>query len=439
MSSDHAGASSGHLRRVLGLGFGLSVIVGGTIGTGILRTPGLVATQLPNATTILAAWIIGGLYTLLGSVCLTELGTSVPGTGGYYLYARRALGDWMGFAVGWTDWLTYCLVLGYVSIAIAEFIGVLVPSLAGLTTTVAVLALVLFMSLQFAGVRISGRFQEITTVLKFAAFVALIAACLLLPVQHGGGTIGTVVPGGMTLIGIIAALQAIIVTYGGWQAALYFTDEDRDPARNLPRSMIGGVLAVIAVYVLVNVALLAVLSIPELAASTLPASDAATRVLGDRGGRVITLLSILTLIPLLNAIVMIGTRIFFGMGQDGLLWRGAAALSARGTPSVATLVTTVVALALIASGTFKTLIAMTSFFLAFNYCVSCVALIVLRRREPNLARPFRAWGYPWSAWIVLVVAAVFVGTATIGDWSNSRNALGLLALGLAGRAIAKWR
>jgi len=113
--------SGGGLIRILGVAFGLAVIIGSTLGIGILRTPGLVAGQLPNATAILAVWIAGGLYTLVGAVCLAELGTMLPQAGGYYVYARRAFGNGVGFAVGWTDWITYCAVLGYVSIAIGEF------------------------------------------------------------------------------------------------------------------------------------------------------------------------------------------------------------------------------------------------------------------------------------------------------------------------------
>ena len=130
--------SSRGLIRILGVGFGLAVIVGSTLGIGILRTPGLVAGQLPNSTAILAVWIVGGLYTLLGAVCLAELGTMLPEAGGYYVYARRAFGDGVGFAVGWTDWLTYCAVLGYVSIAIGEFVPLLLPSLAGHERAIAI-------------------------------------------------------------------------------------------------------------------------------------------------------------------------------------------------------------------------------------------------------------------------------------------------------------
>src|SRR5262245_54946666 len=238
------------LQRILGLGFGLAVIIGSTLGIGILRTPGLVAAQLATAPAILAVWIAGGLYTLLGSICLTELGTMVPEAGGYYAYARRAFGAHAGFAVGWTDWLTYCAVLGYISIGLAEFVVILAPPAARLVTPIAIAALLAFVALQWSGLRISSRFQEIATAVKFAAFLALVIACL----AFGGR--GTVMPSleaaipAATFAGVIIALQSVVITYGGWQSALYFTEEDRDPDRNLPRAMIGGVAAVIAVYLL---------------------------------------------------------------------------------------------------------------------------------------------------------------------------------------------
>src|SRR5437870_6913454 len=175
-SSSRSSAQSSGLRRVLGVGFGLAVIVGSTLGIGILRTPGLVAGQLPNATAILAVWIAGGLFTLLSAVCLAELGTMLPQAGGYYVYARRAFGDAAGFAVGWTDWLTYCAVLGYVSIGMGEFLALLVPSLGGAVTPIASAVLLGFVALQWMGVRVSSRFQEIGTALKFGAFLALVAA-----------------------------------------------------------------------------------------------------------------------------------------------------------------------------------------------------------------------------------------------------------------------
>ena len=197
----------------------------------------------------------------------------LPEAGGYYVYARRAFGDAVGFAVGWTDWITYCAVLGYVSIAIGEFTALLVPSLGGYEKAIAILTLAALVALQLAGLRVSSRFQEITTVVKFAAFLAVVVAAIVF--APGADSADRGGPQAPSFGGLIVALQSVVITYGGWQSALYFAEEDRDPNRNLPRAMIGGVGAVIVVYLLVNVALLAVLPVGDLARSTLPAADAA--------------------------------------------------------------------------------------------------------------------------------------------------------------------
>src|SRR5438132_2594427 len=229
-------AEPGGLLRILGVAFGLAVIVGSTIGIGILRTPGLVAAQLTSRSSIFAVWLVGGLYTLLGAVCLTELGTMLPQAGGYYVYARRALGDTVGFAVGWSDWITYCAVLGYVTIAMGEFSAVLAPSLGPAIKPIAVAVLGLFALLQWAGVRISSRFQEATTAVKFLAFQALVAACFARAASSPvpGVDRAMVLPHAPGLVGLVVAVQSVVITYGGWQSALYFTEEDRDPRRNLP-------------------------------------------------------------------------------------------------------------------------------------------------------------------------------------------------------------
>jgi APA family basic amino acid/polyamine antiporter len=434
-TTDH---STGRLRRILGVGFGLAVTIGGSIGIGILATPGKVAGQLHALTPILVVWVVGGVYTLLGSICLTELGAMTPQAGGYYVYARRAFGDVVGFAVGWTDWITYCCVLGYVSIAITTFLGKLVPALARAVTPVAIAVLVGFVALQWAGVRVSSRFQEWTTAVKCLAFLALVVAGLVMSGTGASAAPAVAAPlSPLTLAGLVGALQAVVITYAGWQSALYFTEEDTHPTRNLPRSMIGGVVAVIIIYLLVNVALLAILPIPVLAGSPLPAADAAQVIVGERGAQVITMLSVISLVPLLNAIMMIGTRILYALGRDRLLWSRTADVNHGGTPGVATLVTTAVAILLIATGTFERLVAMTAFFLAFNYAVCTLALVALRRREPAAERPFRAWGYPWSAAIVIAGALAFLGGAVVGDTTGTVIAVGTLALGLIWYAVSR--
>jgi basic amino acid/polyamine antiporter, APA family len=424
--------TSAQLRRVLGLGFGLAVSIGGTIGVGILRTPGLVAEQLHVAWLIVLLWIAGGIYTLLGASCLTELGLMFPRTGGFYVYVRRAFGDTAGFAVGWTDWVMYCSVVGYLSIAVAEFIAAFGLISDGAIRVVAVLILIGVVALQWLGIRISGQFQEVTTSLKCIAFLVLVFACLVLPGAHH--TTAHLTPL-VTFSGLTVALQAIIITYGGWQSPLYFIEEDRDPRRNLPRAMIGGVLSVIGIYLLVNVALLKVLPISELSGATLPAADAARMIAGAHGRNVIIVLSVVSLVPLLNAVAMMGTRVIFAMGRDQLFWSSTAGVNRGGTPGRATLLTAVVAVGLIATGTFQRLIAMTSFFLAANYSLCCVALVVLRRREPDLARPYHAWGYPWSVWLVTAGSVMFLLGMLAGDLPDGLAAVGLLAIGLIGRTL----
>jgi len=428
--------TSSRLRRVLGVGFGLAVSVGGTIGVGILRTPGLVAGQLHSASTILFLWIAAGLYTLLGANCLTELGVMLPQAGGYYVYVRRAFGNTAGFAVGWTDWLMYCSILAYLSIAIAEFMAVigLIPSSA--IRFVAVAILVAIVGLQWLGIRISSQFQEVTTSLKCVAFLALVAMCLILPAR-GDASAG--VASSMTFSGLLIALQAIVITYGGWQSPLYFVEEDRDPSRNLPRTMMGGVLSVMGIYLLVNIALLKILPMSELSGATLPAADAARVISGPHGRDLITILSVISLVPLLNAVMMMGTRVVFAIGRDRLFWSRTSTVNAGGTPDTATLLTTAIAVGLIVTGTFERLIAMTSFFLMANYSLSCLALIVLRRREPDLRRPYRAWLYPWSVWVVMVGGVIFLVAMLFGDLFNGLAALGLFAVGLIGRAVVTRR
>jgi basic amino acid/polyamine antiporter, APA family len=424
--------TSGQLQRVLGVGFGLAVSVGGTIGVGILRTPGLVAGQMHLPSVILLLWVAGGIYTLLAASCFTELGLMLPRAGGFYVYVRRTFGKTAGFAVGWTDWLMYCSVLGYLSIATAEFIVMLGLLPRQATRFLSILILVGVVALQWLGIRISSLFQQSTTSLKCLAFLLLVAACLFVP-AHGHPSES--VSSSTSFSGLVIALQAIVITYAGWQSPLYFIEEDRDPARDLPRTMIGGVLLVIGIYLLVNIALLKALPMSELSGSMLPAADAARAMVGPQGRNLITVLSILSLVPLLNAIVMMGTRVIFAMGRDQLFWSRVSTVNVGGTPDTATLLTAGVAVVLIATGTFQRLIAMTSFFLAANYSLCCIALIALRHREPDLLRPYKAWGYPWSVWLIAAGGVIFLVGMLFGDTLNGLGALGLLAIGLLGRAV----
>ena len=415
------------LLRILGAGFGVAVIIGAVIGVGILRTPGEVAAHLADSRLILAMWLGGGIYALLAAVSVTELGTMLPETGGYFVFSRRAFGDAVGFTVGWTDWIGQTSAVAYASIAFGEFAGALVPSLAGRETMIGIAIILLFGALQWSGIRSSSRVQQATSLIKAIAFLALVGACF----WFGGGAHAAVPEPVRTeplFVALILAVQAIILTYDGWYEALYFTEEIRDPVRQLPRSMIGGVALVIVIYVLVNAALVYVLPLGTLAGSKLPAADAAVLLFGKSGGTLVTVLSLISLPPMISAVMLCAPRILYAMSRGGLFPSRMAQVSSRGNPDWALGMTLVLAILLVASGTFKTLIATASVIFVVNHCFALTSLFVLRRREPSLSRPFKAWGYPWISALVLLTAIGILAGSLFSDPRHSIYAAGLIAI-----------
>jgi APA family basic amino acid/polyamine antiporter len=429
----------GRLLRVLGVLFGMAVTVGITIGMGILRTPGEVAAQLPRPWLFLGAWLLGGVYALFGAVSVAELGTMIPRSGGFYVFTRRALGEYPGFVVGWSDWLSTCGTVAAVALVLGEYAGLLVPALAGRGLAVASFVTIAFGLLQWRGVRWGSRSQELTSLLKTLAFAALIAACYA---WGGRGTTDTTVletqaktlavPSGLGLLtAVVLALQGIIYTYDGWYSTVYFGEEVRDTARSVPRAMIGSVLLVIVVYLLFNAALLHVLPIEQLAGQKLAAGAAAEAVFGPRGATVIGVVAILSLLASVNGNTMTAPRVIYAMSRDRLFWRGASRVNRGGTPTISlALSTTAAVLLIIFSGTFAKLLAALAFFFVTDLALVFLSIFVLRRREPEAVRPYRAWGYPWTTALALAVSVAFLAGAVWSDTENSLYALALLALSL---------
>jgi APA family basic amino acid/polyamine antiporter len=423
------GSPGGKLRRVLGVGFGLAVTVGGAIGLGILSEPGKVADRLPHAGWFLGVWVAGGLFALLAALSVAELGAMVPQSGGFYVFARRAFGPYAGFLAGWSDWLGTCGTTAAVAIAVGEYTKGLIPALAGQAVFVALAAAVLFLVLQWPGSRWGGRAQEVTSLLKALGFLALVAACFW---QVGPGALaapaGRAVPTGWAgLAAVVLALQGVIYTYDGWYNPIYFAEELRDPGRGLPRAMVGGVLSVIAIYLLVNLTVLAVVPWPQLAKSPLAVGTAAGVVFGDRGETVARVVATVSLLGAVNANQLIAPRILYAMSRDGLFSRHAVWVNPGGTPTVALLASTLAAVAFILTGTFDQVIAVLAFFFVVNYTLALLAVFVLRRREPQTPRPYRAWGYPWTTALVLAGALAFLAGTVASDPRNSLTALALLA------------
>jgi amino acid transporter len=422
-------APRNHLLRVLGVGFGLAVIIGNTIGAGIFRAPGTIAEQLPAPGPFLLVWLAGGLYALLGAISLAELGTMIPRSGGQYVFARYALGEYAGFIVGWSDWISSCGSTAAVSLLIGTFAGALIPTLARYPKHVAMAVAVIFAVLQWRGIVWGSNVQNLTSLLKALAFLALIVAAFVMGGDGALTTSQSYSTSAITLAAIVVSLQAAIYTYDGWAGVIYFSEEVKEPGRNIPRALFGGVLTITVIYLLVNVALLYVLPVSRIAGKEFAVGEAATVMFGAHGDTVFRLLTIVSMLSGINALHLMATRVVFAMSRDGLFSKGVAVVNEGGTPILALNLSLTVAVAFIFFGEkFETVITVLAFFFVVNYILSFVSLFVLRWREPDTPRPYRAWGYPVTPALALLGSILFLAAAIRADTRNSVYALLLLAV-----------
>jgi len=412
---------------VLGVGFGLAVTIGGTIGMGILRTPGEVAKQLPTETLFISVWILGGVYALLGAISVAELGAMIPRSGGWYVFIQRAMGNYPGFVVGWSDWLSTCGTLAVIALVVGEYSAVLIPPLAGRDKAIAVAVVLLFAGLQWRGIRWGSFTQNLTSAIKTLIFVAIAIAAFAITGKANAGTPVAPAQGFAFFTAIIIALQGVLYTYDGWYGVIYFGEEVRNPKRDVVRSMFGGVLLVVAIYLVVNLAYVHVLPMSQLANESLPAGAVARVLFGSYGDKVIRILAILSLLSTVNAYTLTSPRILYAMSCDELFHRRASRVNKGGTPTVTLFISTVVAILFIMSAKFSQILAALAFFFVANYSMGYISVIVLRLREPDLHRPYRAWGYPWTTLLVLAGSIAFLVGAIIGDKKNSLIALAILA------------
>ena len=420
-----------HLLKLLGVGFGIAVTIGGTIGTGILRKPGTIANELGNPTLTIAIWLAVGLYALIGSLSVIELGTMLPKAGAWYVYARRAFGDYVGFVIGISSWLGSVSAMAFSASVMSEYIGLLAPGLNNSLKAVAIGILVVFVAFHWVGVRLASRAQEVMSFLKAIGLLIFVGACFIYsPDKTTPTTVENLQPlaeGGMW-VGIIAALQSVFYTYDGWHTAAYFTEEDVNPNKNLPRSMVSGVLLIIGIYILVNLALLYVLPFEQLRQSKLPAADAIQLLYGPGSAQVVTFLLMISIMGIINAQIMFNPRVLFAMARDGLFFRNFTTVNAGGTPGISMLFTASMSILMILTNTYAKLSDIATFFFVTCYASGFASLIRLRQTEPELTRPFLAWGYPFSTWTLLIVSLLFLVGAIFGDPMGSIYALGFIVV-----------
>ena len=430
------------LRKILGVGFGLAFAFGTMVGVGILRLPGMVAAAAGSPALIIFCWCVGALYAVMGAVSVSELAAMYPEAGGFRVYARRAFGDPAGFVVGWIDWLATVAVLAYAAVSAIDFVGTLWPAAAGYETIGAIALVGIFTAMHSLGVRMGSAFTSIVSATVGILIVALIAGCFLAtPAVHatGRGSIA-VTPTPFVAFGVLLALmpaiRALITAYDGWYAPIYTAEECVDPSRTLPRSIIGGALVVGILYVTLNVALLRVLSVSELAASKLPVAAAAHIVFSHGSAVLMTGLSILIVLSLINGNAIMGPRILFSMAREGWISQKAAAVSRGGTPWVALVATTVMGCAMILSGTFNQLIALFAVLIMLYYIAAFLAVFVLRYRSPDAPRPYKAFGFPIATFVVLAGSIGFLIATIIDDPHSAMMALLFLSLCVPAYALA---
>jgi len=385
---------------VLGLGFGVAVGVGGVIGGGILRAPGSALDHAPLPWLILLLWVLAGGQALLGANVVAEVMTSVPKSGGIFNVAARAFGNFGALLVGWTDWLSQAASVAALSIASAEFLAIISPSLKPEISLVGAAVALALSVVNWFGVREAKLAQIITSGAKGALLVAIIALVLLFKPAPAAAAKPVAAVG---LVGIIVAYQLIVGAYTGWNSPSYFAEEDPNAARNIPRALLVSILTVAAIYLMMNAALLYALPVAVMRSAELPVSLAIANIFGHLSLIVVAAIAIITLVGCNNASIMIGTRILHGLARDGFVPRIVSRVNRGGTPDLALAATGALAIVLALTGRFETIFLITAALAVFVNALIDAALFKLRWSEPDLPRPYRCIGYPWLPALALIL------------------------------------
>jgi APA family basic amino acid/polyamine antiporter len=408
--------------RSVGLLQTIAISVGVTIGSGIFRVPATVAGQLQSPGPILVCWVLGGIVALCGALSIAELAGALPRSGGVFAYLLEAYGPLPAFLFGWTELVVIrAAALGATSTIFAEYLGYFWPLTPVQVRYVAAAAIAAIGVINYLGVQRAALLQSAATALKYAALLGL---GILAFTARGGSAAHFSAPWGQGLsVSLLAtALIPVLWTYDGWADPASVAGEIRDPQRNLPRALIAGALCVMLVYLLVNVGFLYALAPAQMAGSRLIAATVAERVplLGAAGAGVIAAAVVLAAFSGLNGSMLTGSRIFFAMADRGLFFRFAARVSPRfQSPSVAIGLATVLGIAYVLENDFAQLADKFVLGIWPFYALGVAAVFVLRRTRPELARPYRVWGYPFVPLVFLLASVLMVGNALITDPRNT--------------------
>ncbi len=392
------------LPRKLGLIDALSIVIGLVIGGGIFLVPNLVARELKSAIPILAVWVFAGVISFFGALACAELGTAFPSTGGQYIFLRAAYGPLVGFLCGWSMFLVARTAqVAWLAVTMGLYVSYFVPLSAPASKLLGICAIGLFTGINYRGVTAGAMVQKTFTLAKVAGLLLIIGSALLWGGKAASPPGGVATGFSVSSFGV--ALIASLLAYDGWVQLSFVAGEIRNPQKNVFYALALGSVACIAIYLLANVAYLRVLPIAEIAASDHVGATLAQRVLGSRGGSLVSLIILISIVGTLNGCFLTSPRVYFAQARDGLFFRKFAEVHPRyQTPGFAILAQGFWAAVLVLSGSYETLLDYAMFAIWLSYGLMVAGVIVLRYKQPSLARPYRMWGYP-------VTPALFVATA----------------------------
>jgi basic amino acid/polyamine antiporter, APA family len=396
------------LPRTLGFIDSLSIVIGVTIGGGIFLVPNLIAQELKSTTTILGVWIFAGVISFFGALACAELGCAIPATGGQYVYLREAYGPMIGFLCGWTMFVVARTAqVAWMAVTFALYVSYFVPLSTITSKLLGIAAISLFTWINYRGVTAGAIVQNVFTLAKVAGLLLIIGSVFLLSGKAAPAPAAVV--GGFSFSSFGVALIAALLAFDGWVQLSFVAGEIRNPQRNVLLALALGSAACIAIYLLANVAYLRALSIPEIAASPHVGATVAERVLGSRGGALVSLIILTSIIGTLNGCFLTSPRIYFAQARDGLFFRRFADIHPRyQTPGFAILAQGIWAVVLLVSGSYETLLDYALFALWLSYGLMVAGVMILRRTQPNLPRPYRMWGYPVTPVLFLAITGWFL-------------------------------
>lgn len=422
------------LRRELGLLDSTLLNVGTILASGIFLVPASIALQLDSSFLNLAVWVVAGVFSLFGALILAELGAAMPEAGGIFVFLKEAFSPIWGFLYGWSlFWVIQTGAIAAVGVFFATYLSYFVPLGPWGIKLVAMLSIFILSGVNYRGVRLGATTQNALTLAKLAIVLGLLALSFLpgvskgenfhplFPQEWSGGLVGS--------FGL--ALVAALWCYDGWVDITYVGGEVKDPGRTMPRAIILSMVIIFVIYLALNLAFISVLSVRRMAGAPLVATELAQAVIGKHGGALIAVLILISTLGANNGFILTGTRVYFAMARERLFFRRAAQVHPRYlTPHLSLLFQAIWASLLTLSGRYEQLFTYVIFAEWIFYGLTGAAVIALRRRRPDLPRPYRTWGYP-AVPIVFVLFTAFLLTSTlVADLRDSAIGLGLVLTGV---------